>query len=163
VLLITGCTYQAAIRQLTPQEQATFGTYRKVMTGSQRRTYLGKPGAAARAAYLSEIGLTQRFQALSPQDREAILHAYIRKGMSADALRFLWGEPEEIEGYINHYEYWFYQGWSLTLAATGNIQVGAITEVYLVDGQVVWWRDVVPDDDEESDEDGDGDLGRSRS
>src|SRR5262249_10457468 len=44
-------------------------------------------------ADLQESGLAQRFQALDPPDREAVQHGFLRKRMSADALRFVWGEP----------------------------------------------------------------------
>jgi hypothetical protein len=65
--------------------------------------------------------------------------------MRADALRFLWGEPYSTNGRTNHYEYWYYWGSSLELAASGNhsSQGSQRVEVYLVDGRVVWWRDVL--------------------
>lgn len=163
VVVIIGCTYDATVQRLAPAQQAAFRAYRKVMTSSQARTYLAKATEAERMAYLTEIGIAQRFQALAPVDREAVLAGQPRKGMSAEALRFLWGEPYEIEGHINHYERWFYLGWSISLAETGNDYTmhGAMTEVYLVNAQVVWWQDVIPDDDEGDDDD--DDKGRSRS
>ena len=60
IMTLSGCTY-AAIHNLSVDEQAEFYVYRKVMTPSQERAYLAKATAAARTAYLSEIGLAQRF------------------------------------------------------------------------------------------------------
>src|SRR5690349_3288533 len=83
-LLLAGCTYNydAAVQQLSPAEQTEFAIYRQVMTGAQTRTYLAKASAAERTAYLSEIGLAQRFQRLDPQDREAVRSGAPRVGMS---------------------------------------------------------------------------------
>jgi hypothetical protein len=65
----TVCTYDAAVQRLSLPEQAEFFLYRKVMTWAQERAYLAKPTAAARTAYLREIGLAQRFQASIPWTR----------------------------------------------------------------------------------------------
>ena len=65
IMILSGCTY-AAIQRLSLEEQAEFHIYQKVMTPSQERTYLAKTTAAERTAYLREIGLAQRFQALDP-------------------------------------------------------------------------------------------------
>jgi hypothetical protein len=54
-------------------------------------TYGATAGAAERTAYLREIGLAQRFQALDPLDCRAVLSDMLRGGMSAEALVFLWG------------------------------------------------------------------------
>ena len=144
--VLAGCSYQAAIRQLPPQEQVTFRAYSKVMTSKQARTYLSKATAAERAAYLTEIGLAQRFQALEPLDRETVLSGFPRQGMSAEALRFLWGEPDYARGNRGHYEYWHYLGSSFSLAERGSAlsQAGTIMTVYLVDNRVNWWRETVP-------------------
>jgi hypothetical protein len=91
IAMLTGCASPAKGRPLSPAEQAEFAIYRKVMTPAQTRTYLAKATAAERTAYLQESGLAQRFQALDPPDREAVQHGFLRKGMSADALRFVWG------------------------------------------------------------------------
>jgi len=81
-LLLTGCmyNYDAAVERLSPAEQAEFSTYRQVMTSAQARTYLAKASAAERTAYLSEIGLAQRYQRLDPQDREAVQSGAPRVG-----------------------------------------------------------------------------------
>jgi hypothetical protein len=84
--MLAGCTYDAAIQRLSPAEQAEFALYRNVMTAGQVHTYVAQPTAAARTAYLQQLGLGQRFQALAPLDREAIQSGLPRVGMSADAL-----------------------------------------------------------------------------
>ena len=80
MVVLTGCTYDAAIQRLSLAEQSEFYTYRRVMTPAQERTYLAKATAAERTAYLSEIGLAQRFQALDPQDRQTVLNGLPRQG-----------------------------------------------------------------------------------
>ena len=80
MVVLTGCTYDAAVRQLSLAEQSEFRTYRKVMTAAQERAYLAKMTAAERTAYLSEIGLVQRFQALDPLDREAVQSGWPHPG-----------------------------------------------------------------------------------
>lgn len=116
------------------------------MPPAQARAYLSKQTAAERTAYLADIGMAQRFQALEPQDREAVPAGYPRQEMRAAALRFLWGEPYPIEGWAGHYEYWYYMGSSLALAAHGTPynSPGTMVQVYLVDGRVEWWLDFVP-------------------
>jgi hypothetical protein len=93
LLGLTACTYDAALRHLSPTEQAEFALYHHRMTGRQEYIYLAKASAAERTAYLREIGLVQRFEALDPQDRAAVQAGWPRVGMSAEALRFVWGEP----------------------------------------------------------------------
>ena len=141
----TGCTY-AAVRNLSPDERAEFHTYNKVMTTAQEHTYLAKPTAAARTAYLREIGLVQRFQALDPLDRDAVLGGVPRQGMSAEALLFLWGEPYSTAGDAKRYAHWFYLGSSFALADYGSqyTSAGNRVDVYLVDNQVVGWVDYAP-------------------
>jgi hypothetical protein len=150
-MIVTGCTYQAAIQRLTPAEQTEFRTYRKVMSWRQGRTYLSRTTTAERKAYLEAIGITSRFQALSPEDRAAVLDGFPRTGLSADALRFLWGEPYWTTGYPNHYEYWYYLGSVFTLVNDGNDYTSRATvvEVYLVDSKVVWWIETVPNDEDD--------------
>src|SRR5262249_49653394 len=92
LMTLGGCT-SAAIHRLSLDEQAEFYTYRKVMTPAQERAYLAQATAAARTAYLREIGVVQRFQALDPWDRDVVLGGVPRPGMRADALQFLWGIP----------------------------------------------------------------------
>lgn len=154
--LLTSCTYQAALQQLPPAEQTTFRAYSKMMTSGQIQTYLGKPGAEERAAYLKEIGIAQRFHALAPQDREAVLSGYPRVGMSTEALRFLWGQPAQTRGRAGHYEHWYYQGPSFRLAESGNVltDAGTIVIVDLIDGHVQDWLETTPtDQDKGGDED----------
>ena len=150
LLVLTGCTstYDTAVRQLSPAEQAEFSLYQQVMTGTQTRTYLAKTTAAERTAYLSEIGLAQRFQALDPSDREAVMGGIPRVGMSAEALLFLWGEPYYTSGDASRYAHWYYLGSSLGLANYGNqyYYSGNRVDVYLVAGQVTGWVDYIPSD-----------------
>src|SRR5262245_18955387 len=110
VVVLAGCTYDAAIQRLSPAEQAEFVLYRHVMTASQVHTYVAQPTAAARTAYLQTSGLVQRFQALEPLDQEAIRSGFPRVGMSVDALRFLWGEPYYTAGDARRYAHWYYLG-----------------------------------------------------
>ena len=147
ILTLSGCTY-AAIHKLSLDEQAEFYVYRKVMTPSQERVYLAKATAAERTAYLSEIGLAQRFQALDPSDREAVMGGIPRVGMSAEALLFLWGEPYYTSGDARRYAHWYYLGSSLGLANYGNqyYYSGNGVDVYLVAGQIAGWVDYMPDD-----------------
>ncbi len=153
--LLTGCAYHKAVKNLSPEEQNTFRAYRKVINGSQARTYLAKSSAVERQAYLREIGATKRFEALNPQDQEAVLNGYIRKGMSAEGLHFLWGYPRYTTGHTGTWERWVYNGQIDDLLASGNriSDAGTSVEVLLVDGQVEWWLEGVP---ESNDDPGDG-------
>jgi hypothetical protein len=148
VMTLSGCTY-AAIQKLSLEEQSEFHTYQKVMTPSQERTYLAKATAVERTTYLSEIGLAQRFHALAPVDRDAVLGGVPRVGMSAEALLFLWGEPYYTAGDARRYAHWYYLGSSFDLAAYGNryAQSGNRVDVYLVAGQIVGWVDYAPSDE----------------
>lgn len=145
--VVSGCAYQQAVQNLEADEQNAFRAYSKVINGSQARTYLAKSTAAERSAYLREIGAQQRFDALAPKDREAILKGYIRKGMSADALHFLWGNPQYTTGNTGKWEYWVYRGQIPDLLTSGNrySDGGSEVRVHLVDGQVEWWLEGVPD------------------
>ncbi|MBM3224427.1 MAG: hypothetical protein FJZ47_11580 [Candidatus Tectomicrobia bacterium] len=71
-----------------------------------------------------------------------------RPGMSAEALRFLWGEPYATAGDANRSAHWFYLGSSLALAEYGNqyTHTSNRVDVYLVDGRVVGWVDYPPSD-----------------
>jgi hypothetical protein len=146
LIVLAGCAYQAAVQQLPPEERTAFRAYSHIMTAPQARTYLAQESPAARAAYLQQIGVAQRFQTLTPLDRDSVLDGYIRKGMSAEALRFLWGEPYYTRGYTGHYEYWHYLGSPLVLADRGNsyTAVGTTVIVYLIDDKVDWWLETTP-------------------
>lgn len=150
MVVLSGCTYETAVQQLPPPERTAFYTYRRVMTSGQIWTYLAKGTAAERTAYLAALGVAQRFQALAPYDREAVLaNQPPTQGMSADALRFLWGQPAYIKGHIGHYEYWYYLGPFMELAQYGNVysKAGVRVEVYLVAGRVDSWIEFAPDTD----------------
>jgi hypothetical protein len=151
LVVFTGCAYDTAVRQLSLAEQSEFHTYNKIMTAGQARTYLAKPSAAERTAYLQQIGLVQRFAALDPLDRDAVQSGFPRVGMSAEALLFVWGEPEYTDGDARRSAHWHYLGSSLGLGAHGNQygrSGGSRVDVYLVAGKVVGWIDGArPDDD----------------
>jgi hypothetical protein len=144
--------YDTALQRLSLQEQSEFHVYHHLMTPGQVHTYLAKATAAERTVYLGELGLTQRFQALDPLDRDAILSGTPRQGMAAEALRFMWGEPYYTTGSRRHDEHWYYLGSSFGLAATGNQygRIGTQVDVYLVHGQVVAWVDFAPSTDEDA-------------
>src|SRR5438093_715156 len=146
VIVLTGCTYDAAVQRLSLAEQSEFHTYSKVMTPSQVRTYLAKATAAERTAYLSQIGLSQRFQSLEAGDRDTVLSGLPRVGMSAEALRFVWGDPYYTEGDARRYAHWHYLGSSMVLGESGNRyrQSSNLVDVYLVAGRVVGWVDYTP-------------------
>ena len=148
-LLLTGCTYNydVAVQQLSPAEQTEFATYRQIMTGAQARTYLAKATAAERTAYLSEIGLAQRFQRLDPQDREAVQSGAPRVGMSAEALRFVWGDPADTAGDARHYARWHYLGSSFGRSTSYHPwETSNRVEVYLANGKVLGWVDFINED-----------------
>ena len=143
LMTLSGCT-DAALHRLSLDEQAEFATYWKVMTPAQERAYLAQATAAARTAYLREIGVVQRFQALAPLDRDAVRSGLPRPGMSADALQFLWGAPYATAGEVRGSAHWWYLGSSLGLAGSGNQYRagGDCVDVYLVDGHVVGWVEI---------------------
>jgi hypothetical protein len=145
LLGLTACTYDAARRQLSPPEQAEFALYHYRMTGWQEHTYLAKASAAERTAYLRELGLVQRFQALDPADQEAVRSGWPRVGMSAEALLFVWGEPYDTAGDARRSAHWYYLGWSLGRHPYGNPRwgFGNRVDVYLEAGKVVGWVDTV--------------------
>jgi hypothetical protein len=154
IVVLTGCAYDAAVRQLSRAEQAEWHLYKKVMTPAQARAYVAKAGAAERTAYLREIGLAQRFQALDPLDREVVQSGFPRVGMSAEALRFVWGDPYYTEGDAQRSAHWHYLGSSLALGASGNrySHVGTRVDVYLVAGRIVGWVDYTPSTEEQGDD-----------
>lgn len=127
------------------------------MNAPQMRTYLSKATADDRTAYLEQIGMAQRFQALNEEDQKAVQRGYIRTGMSAEALRFLWGRPTRYAGNSDIYAHWYYNGSIPTLVAEGSQwdDAGTLVDVYLVDNRVKWWLEQVPPDiDRDSDSEG---------
>jgi hypothetical protein len=146
IVVLTGCAYDVRGRHLSPAEQAEFEIYRKVMTPAQRHTYLTRATAAERTTYLQESGLVQRFQALDPRDREAVQRGVPRAGMSAEALRFVWGEPYRVEGDARRSAHWHYLGSLHALSAYGNqfYDPSKGVDVYLAHGKVVAWAETVP-------------------
>ena len=150
IVILTGCTSDAAIQRLSLAEQSEFYTYRRVMTPTQERTYLAKATAAERTAYLSEVGLAQRVQALDPQDRDTVLSGSPRPGMSAEALLFVWGEPYYTAGDARRSAHWHYLGSSFargfSIYPRGGF--GNRVDVYIVAGKVVGWVDAAPSIDE---------------
>src|SRR5215831_14393440 len=143
LLTLSSCTY-AAMHKLSLDEQAEFFLYRKVMTPAQERAYLAQATATARTAYLREIGVVQRFQALDPLDRDTVQGGVPRPGMRAEALQFLWGAPYSTAGDAHRSAHWLYLGSSFGLASNGNQYTAGsnCVDVYLVDGQVVGWVDI---------------------
>ena len=150
IVVLAGCTYDASIRQLSLAEQSELYIYKQVMTAAQERTYLTKATAAERTAYLSEIGLAQRFQRLDPLDREAVQNGYPRVGMSAEALRFVWGDPYYTAGDARLSSHWHYLGSSFGRGSAGNRPwgFGNRVDVYLVAGKIVGWVDAAPGTEE---------------
>jgi len=146
LLGLTACTYEAALQHLSPAEQAEFALYHHRMTGIQQQTDLGKASAAERTAYLREMGLVQRFQALDPRDREAVQQGWPQVGMSAEALLFVWGEPYYTAGDARQSAHWHYLGSSFGRRPSGNPRwgFGNRVDVYLVAGKVVGWVDAAP-------------------
>ena len=146
--LLSGCAYQNAVKRLSPDEQAEFRAHSKVMQPRQARTYLAKTTPAERSAYLREIGTAQRFEALDEEDQKLVLAGFIRKGMSAEAVRFLWGEPEKTAGHTGRYERWIYGGSIQDLTKSGNrVNDGGMgVQVHMVNGIVDWWFESQPDE-----------------
>ena len=142
---LTACTYDAALRRLSPAEQAEWMLYRHRMTGVQEQTYLAQPTAAARTTYLQTLGLPQRFQALDPADQQAVRSGWPRVGMSADALLFVWGEPAYTDGDAHRSAHWHYLGSSFGRPfGSAPWGFGQRVDVYLVAGKVVGWVDAAP-------------------
>jgi hypothetical protein len=150
IMILTGCAQDVAMQRLSLAEQSEFHTYNKIMTTAQARTYLSKASAAERTAYLRQIGLVQRFEALDPLDRAAVRSGFPRVGMSAEALLFVWGKPYYTDGDARRSAHWHYLGSSLSLGGGGN-QYGHLSnrvDVYLVNGKVVSWIDGPNTDDD---------------
>jgi hypothetical protein len=145
LVALTGCL-SSALQRLPLEDQAQLALYKKVMTPAQVRTYLAQGSAAERTAYLQASGLVQRFEALAPLDRDAVRNGFPRVGMSAEALRFVWGDPYETAGDATRYAHWRYLGSSLDLTAYGNQyrKSGNRVDVSLVDGHIVGWVEYIP-------------------
>jgi hypothetical protein len=143
---LTACTYDAAIRQLSPAEQSELSLYHQRMTWWQERTYLTKASATERTAYLRQLGFVQRFEALDPLDQQAVRSGWPRVGMRAEALLFVWGEPYDRDGEARRSAHWHYLGSSFgrghSHASLGGF--GHRVDVYLADGKLVGWVDVAP-------------------
>lgn len=120
---LTGCVSDAEVQRLSLAEQSEFYVYRKSMATGQERAYMAQPNAEARSAYLRQIGLAQRLQALGAEDREAVLSGNIRQGMSAEALRLVWGMPYYTDGDARRSAHWHYLGSSFA-RGNANISVG---------------------------------------
>ena len=153
IVVLTGCAYDTAVRQLSLAEQAEFHIYRKVMTSAQARAYLARASATERTAYLREVGLAQRFEALESLDRAAVQSGAPRVGMSAEALRFVWGEPYYTAGEARRSAHWHYLGSSFALGASGNQHSngGNRVDVYVVAGRIVGWVDYTLSTEEHDD------------
>jgi hypothetical protein len=150
IMILPGCAHDAAVQRLSLAEQSELHTYNKMMTTAQARTYLSKASAAERTAYLRQLGLVQRFEALDPLDRDAVRSGFPRVGMSAEALLFVWGKPYYTDGDARRSAHWHYLGSSLSLGASGN-RYGRLSnrvDVYLVNGKVVSWIDGPNTDDD---------------
>ena len=73
-------------------------------------------------------------------------------GMSAEALRFVWGDPYYTDGDARRSALWHYLGSSFARGVSGNSPTGFgnRVDVYLVAGKVVGWVDVAPSISEDS-------------
>ena len=145
VAVLTRLPARKTIRRLAPSVQAELATYGHAMTPTQQCAYLAKVTATERTAYLRELGLIQRFAALSPLDRAAVRRRCPYPEMRADALLFLWGEPYYTVRQTGQDEIWYYRGVSRREDSvdTPARKPGIEVEVYLVEGQVITWREVV--------------------
>jgi hypothetical protein len=139
--VLVGCAMHQAYNQLPPEEQARFRAYSRLMSSSQSRTYLNLASAAERAAFAQQLGVSDELDSLSEADRTAVLQGQPFQGMSAQALRLLWGMPCWEWG-PEAFQRWFYYGHAVTLARLGWHCRGdsTITEVALENNQVRWWR-----------------------
>jgi len=140
--MLAGCAMHQAYNQLPPEEQARFRAYSRLMSSRQSRTYLHLASAAERAAFAQQLGVSDELDSLSEADRTAVLlQGQPFQGMSAQALRLLWGMPCWQWG-PEAFQRWFYYGNVFTLAQLGWHCRGdnTITEVGLENNQVRWWR-----------------------
>ena len=143
---LTACT-SYNYQHLPTVEQELYRAYSQVMSASQMRTFLALSTTAEREAFAKEIGVAQRFDALSPEERQAVLHGQAFKGMSGEALRFVWGDPCREKGPAAH-QTWIYQGPVFSLPEPGwncSPSGDRYTEVQLENGKVKWWVERVPE------------------
>ena len=145
MVLLTACsTYD--FQHLPTVEHELYRAYSQVMSSSQRRTFLALSTTAEREAFAKEIGVAQRFDALSSEERQAVLYGQAFRGMSGDALRFVWGAPCREQGPAAH-QTWFYHGPVFSLPGPGwncSRSPDRITEVQLVNEKVQEWIERVP-------------------
>lgn len=145
LVVITGCVSPYAGVHLLDEEQGQYRAYSHLMTNRQLRTYLKLPTASERAAYARQVGAAQKLDALPTAERTAVLNGQPFKGMSAEALRLLWGDPNWEQG-PKQDEHWFYYGDYFSLAEPGSYLSprGTIMEVALIDDKVMWWQERIP-------------------
>jgi hypothetical protein len=145
LVLLTACAgldYQ----HLPTVEQELYRAYSQIMSSGQRRAFLALSTTAEREAFAKEIGIAQRFNALTPEEQQAARHGQAFKGMSDEALRFVWGDPCRERGPAAH-QTWIYEGPVFSLPSPGwncSSHVDTYTEVQLVNGKVQWWIERVP-------------------
>ncbi len=146
LIILAGCASQHSYQHLPTAEQELYRAYSQVMTRRQSQTYLSLSTAAEREAFAREIDVAQKLDALSPEERQAVLYGDVFKGMSGQALRFVWGDPCRKEGPPAHQK-WYYHGPAFSLPRAGwncSGDVDTITEVKLVHGRVEWWAERIP-------------------
>lgn len=142
LLMSVGCAGRD-YRTLPVAEQTLYRAYSQVMTGAQSRQYLTRSTASERQAYAEEIGVAQRFEALSPEEQEAVLGGVVFKGMNAEALEFVWGPPCRSEGTKANGR-WYYEGPAFALPEVGwncGASESTFVEVQLADGKLEWWAE----------------------
>ena len=145
LLALASCASLSPSIQLPEEEQGLYRAYSRIMTSKQLRTYLAMPTATERAAYAKQVGAAQQLEALSQQDRMAVLRGHPFQGMSQEALRLLWGEPYMRQGPAQ-YERWYYYGDYFSLASSGSStsRGDTVMEVALENGHLVWWQERIP-------------------
>jgi len=89
---LTACTYDAALRQLSPPEQAEFFSVSPPHEWVASAYLSGESQRRGADRLSPRAGVVQRFQALDPLDQEAVRSGWPRVGMSAEAS-CLCGEP----------------------------------------------------------------------
>ena len=144
LLVLVGCAGRD-YRTLPLPEQELFRAYSQAMTGPQITTYLALDTSAERDAYVRDIGITQRLEALPDEEREAVFAGQVFTGMSAEALTFVWGTPCRTKGPASD-AYWYYDGPAFRLPEVGwnCSSQSRYVEVHLVDGKMQWWKERVP-------------------
>ena len=79
LVLHTACS-SYNYQHLPTVEQELYRAYSQVMSHRQRRTFLALSTTAEREAFAKEIGVAQRFDALSPEEQQAVLYGQAFKG-----------------------------------------------------------------------------------